>query len=156
MVPWPSGQVCKCRMIGAKAVVAYNTWGYIMSKETKNEEKEKEIINGMSTYALQILIGDMIANPLLQQPSTNKYESRYKLLLWRTPQGLNHSWKKAQKLAVGAEFANGEHITIEFEDRWQGHSKVKLGKKGIKLISCLLYTSPSPRDRQKSRMPSSA
>ena len=24
------------------------------------------------------------------------------------------------------------------------------------MISCLLYTSPSPRDRQKSRMPSSA
>ena len=24
------------------------------------------------------------------------------------------------------------------------------------LMSCLLYTSPSPRDRQKSRMPSSA
>ena len=29
--------------------------------------------------------------------------------------------------------------------------------KGAVLIgSCLLYTSPSPRDRQKSRMPSSA
>ena len=26
----------------------------------------------------------------------------------------------------------------------------------VKLFSCLLYTSPSPRDRQKSRMPSSA
>ena len=26
----------------------------------------------------------------------------------------------------------------------------------IDLTSCLLYTSPSPRDRQKSRMPSSA
>ena len=26
----------------------------------------------------------------------------------------------------------------------------------IKQITCLLYTSPSPRDRQKSRMPSSA
>ena len=26
----------------------------------------------------------------------------------------------------------------------------------ISRISCLLYTSPSPRDRQKSRMPSSA
>ena len=25
-----------------------------------------------------------------------------------------------------------------------------------KVITCLLYTSPSPRDRQKSRMPSSA
>ena len=26
----------------------------------------------------------------------------------------------------------------------------------MKMIGCLLYTSPSPRDRQKSRMPSSA
>ena len=26
----------------------------------------------------------------------------------------------------------------------------------VRLVSCLLYTSPSPRDRQKSRMPSSA
>ena len=26
----------------------------------------------------------------------------------------------------------------------------------VRLQSCLLYTSPSPRDRQKSRMPSSA
>ena len=26
----------------------------------------------------------------------------------------------------------------------------------VKIESCLLYTSPSPRDRQKSRMPSSA
>ena len=27
---------------------------------------------------------------------------------------------------------------------------------GIGVVGCLLYTSPSPRDRQKSRMPSSA
>ena len=27
---------------------------------------------------------------------------------------------------------------------------------GVVLTVCLLYTSPSPRDRQKSRMPSSA
>ena len=27
---------------------------------------------------------------------------------------------------------------------------------GVVTIDCLLYTSPSPRDRQKSRMPSSA
>ena len=27
---------------------------------------------------------------------------------------------------------------------------------GTHIITCLLYTSPSPRDRQKSRMPSSA
>ena len=40
--------------------------------------------------------------------------------------------------------------------------KGKLPEKGYVLFetgygpSCLLYTSPSPRDRQKSRMPSSA
>ena len=28
--------------------------------------------------------------------------------------------------------------------------------RGMQVRSCLLYTSPSPRDRQKSRMPSSA
>ena len=28
--------------------------------------------------------------------------------------------------------------------------------KSVQVVYCLLYTSPSPRDRQKSRMPSSA
>ena len=31
-----------------------------------------------------------------------------------------------------------------------------INKIDTELITCLLYTSPSPRDRQKSRMPSSA
>ena len=30
------------------------------------------------------------------------------------------------------------------------------GRKVAQMLVCLLYTSPSPRDRQKSRMPSSA
>ena len=33
-------------------------------------------------------------------------------------------------------------------------SKMKVNM--AQLMTCLLYTSPSPRDRQKSRMPSSA
>ena len=33
---------------------------------------------------------------------------------------------------------------------------VDIGAKDIDGMVCLLYTSPSPRDRQKSRMPSSA
>ena len=33
---------------------------------------------------------------------------------------------------------------------------VYVGSKSHPVIRCLLYTSPSPRDRQKSRMPSSA
>ena len=32
----------------------------------------------------------------------------------------------------------------------------KINESDADIIGCLLYTSPSPRDRQKSRMPSSA
>ena len=39
----------------------------------------------------------------------------------------------------------------ELEDRKPAHALVA----NVDLV-CLLYTSPSPRDRQKSRMPSSA
>ena len=38
-------------------------------------------------------------------------------------------------------------------DEW---SKASIEIPNLKVMSCLLYTSPSPRDRQKSRMPSSA
>ena len=34
--------------------------------------------------------------------------------------------------------------------------KNEQGRRGLSIDACLLYTSPSPRDRQKSRMPSSA
>ena len=37
---------------------------------------------------------------------------------------------------------------------WEGD--LIIGSKHKQAIVCLLYTSPSPRDRQKSRMPSSA
>ena len=37
----------------------------------------------------------------------------------------------------------------------EGIWRAKVGV-GLPYIPCLLYTSPSPRDRQKSRMPSSA
>ena len=37
-----------------------------------------------------------------------------------------------------------------------GHLDDQVGEFLASIIPCLLYTSPSPRDRQKSRMPSSA
>ena len=36
------------------------------------------------------------------------------------------------------------------------HAEKEFAYKGYNGTTCLLYTSPSPRDRQKSRMPSSA
>ena len=35
-------------------------------------------------------------------------------------------------------------------------NKVRKNNQFTRSLTCLLYTSPSPRDRQKSRMPSSA
>ena len=37
-----------------------------------------------------------------------------------------------------------------------GEETIELGEKSLVLKVCLLYTSPSPRDRTRSRMPSSA
>ena len=51
-----------------------------------------------------------------------------------------------------------EHINIE--DNLSGFAGGRTSQQVIiklaKFNACLLYTSPSPRDRQKSRMPSSA
>ena len=53
------------------------------------------------------------------------------------------SWKKG---AIGEEYAG---VVIE-------SLCTEYGFKFLHDRNCLLYTSPSPRDRQKSRMPSSA
>ena len=58
---------------------------------------------------------------------------------------------------VLAEMAKmAEQNSEAIADRIKDFLKMrKIGKKS-KVCGCLLYTSPSPRDRQKSRMPSSA
>ena len=40
--------------------------------------------------------------------------------------------------------------------RMTGHALIEGKRRGVKYVVCLLYTSPSPRDRSLSRMPSSA
>ena len=52
-----------------------------------------------------------------------------------------------------------EYIKPKVLKRNNKYKKWKYGydkEHDVIVISCLLYTSPSPRDRQKSRMPSSA
>ena len=56
------------------------------------------------------------------------------------------------KAGIGVFGTWSERIVLFFENEHP-----KYGKEwGTKYYICLLYTSPSPRDRQKSRMPSSA
>ena len=72
-----------------------------------------------------------------------------------------HIEDKYSRLDIKAVTNNGEHINIEIQVKNEYNmikrslyywSKMYEGQ----LTNCLLYTSPSPRDRQKSRMPSSA
>ena len=65
---------------------------------------------------------------------------------------------------VGASDDAGRTVLAELEGegistRWVAHSKSQATGYSVILVSyegCLLYTSPSPRDRTRSRMPSSA
>ena len=52
-------------------------------------------------------------------------------------------------VAVEEEFAILDPETLGLANRFEELQAAAVG-------TCLLYTSPSPRDRQKSRMPSSA
>ena len=54
------------------------------------------------------------------------------------------------------EWGDGGSPNMILDDGGDATGLVMLGSKAEQDISCLLYTSPSPRDRQKSRMPSSA
>ena len=70
-----------------------------------------------------------------------------------------------------ASDAAGDVLGAETENFWRDHKSSKVNSIRTKSLinqcdiavvrfgdkyNCLLYTSPSPRDRQKSRMPSSA
>ena len=58
----------------------------------------------------------------------------------------------ARNIAAGASDRDNEKLAGEGRKTTKKTAK-KRAKRGK---ACLLYTSPSPRDRQKSRMPSSA
>ena len=63
-------------------------------------------------------------------------------------------WINAYDPNVGRSWLEGPYFVTEtiHENRMSEHFAVF----STHLNDCLLYTSPSPRDRQKSRMPSSA
>ena len=57
--------------------------------------------------------------------------------------------EREKKISDGLEAAKKADDSLE-------EAKLAFDKEMAQAKTCLLYTSPSPRDRQKSRMPSSA
>ena len=69
------------------------------------------------------------------------------------------AYTESQKLGYGDPTAKKLGIPINWVDYSGGLSEIKAQKEAGKItwdIICLLYTSPSPRDTNPSRMPSSA
>ena len=76
------------------------------------------------------------------------------LIILSTVDGLYNSEKDMQTRKRGSLIKEVGKITPKIK-MMAGHAS-QMGKGGMISKICLLYTSPSPRDRQKSRMPSSA
>ena len=82
-------------------------------------------------------------------------------LTYRSKDGImTHAGKELEKLmglARGGHLAGGGrgNKRVSITTKIWCQKNPELAKKCFFVI-CLLYTSPSPRDRQKSRMPSSA
>ena len=59
----------------------------------------------------------------------------------------------AKKLNEGQDYFP---LSVNYQEKYYAAGKIPGGYFKREARPCLLYTSPSPRDRQKSRMPSSA
>ena len=71
--------------------------------------------------------------------------------LYKTTDKLNKHIESMALNKVNIEFLRKQmdKVLVDIES-------LKDANREMKYTNCLLYTSPSPRDRQKSRMPSSA
>ena len=68
----------------------------------------------------------------------------------------NLDMRMNQSSALDASRVINEYSEEQLWTIFQDYGEIKNWRHLVSLITCLLYTSPSPRDRQKSRMPSSA
>ena len=111
------------------ASIEKNTWGEL----SRSESKLKELLDG-GVRAVFAMSGD----------GDNKIEGFifYTILNVKDP---NHKFRRVHRLALIALSVNGPF------DRSQ-----EIAVDLVNQASCLLYTSPSPRDKRQSRMPSSA
>ena len=158
-----------------KNIVAHDKQKFIVgfySHASWLREKEKHVDNGLNLLraeeSLLKLINDTFENTNYQlllflhpreKHKINETEAYYKKFLSNIHYEFAPVDKKSTDCYHLCNLALITLSTILFERIFEGH-KILISKQGIigfpNPNSCLLYTSPSPRDRQKSRMPSSA
>ena len=83
------------------------------------------------------------------------YEDRSFNFICKTPPAA-HLIKKELKLKSGSAVPQRNKVGQLTQEQLTKIAEIKMPDLNANDIDCLLYTSPSPRDRQKSRMPSSA
>ena len=60
------------------------------------------------------------------------------------------------KATRGNTVSYGEYGLMALEPGWVKSNQIEAARIAMTRYTCLLYTSPSPRDTERSRMPSSA
>ena len=101
----------------------------------------------------------------MEEGGKNLYEAEFLTAhLKRLGLNIKQDYFKITNLAAGKKlvdnfktYKNNDLVTVvyNFVDMLS-HAKTEMDVVKELASDCLLYTSPSPRDRQKSRMPSSA
>ena len=90
--------------------------------------------------------------PIIQQ---NEFEQTFEDLSGGEKAGIALAYRLALNNLIRQQAIGFRPELLMLDEPTDGFSKEQLAKVS-NILSCLLYTSPSPRDRQKSRMPSSA
>ena len=70
--------------------------------------------------------------------------------------GLSTAWHLAMELAARGRGSGADVVVLDKSGPGAGASGIACGCVRNLYMTCLLYTSPSPRDRTRSRMPSYA
>ena len=108
-------------------------------------------LTGTTTYSANAMVWDNLKQFSLSLSKSDvyfNYDKEEKLFLY-------NSETKKEDLYFGSTYTRGSIMMIQsVSANFMYIYGTKVASFG--LSNCLLYTSPSPRDRQKSRMPSSA
>ena len=143
--------------------------------EAGKDEGSKELEVELSNIELAQILGDELELPNIEPKGKKQIQStseKYTSIGMVGPDSLRHvkrTYKEALKrqMSLGLyDPDNPQIIPIREDYRFRSsNEKVEFENSAVVIYmmdvsgsmgDCLLYTSPSPRDRQKSRMPSSA